>query len=70
MLAIIDSFEEDYCLIEIDGRIEPVQRALVDHAVKVGDVVDWDGHKWITNRKQTAARSQSIKKLMDDLWED
>lgn len=70
MLGIIDSFEEDYCLIEIDGRIEPVQRTIVHHAVKIGDVVDWDGQKWVTNQKQTAARTQSIKKLMDDLWED
>lgn len=70
MLAIIESFEEGYCLIEIDGRIQPIQRALVDHEVNVGDVVDWDGQKWVTNRMQTAARTQSIKKLMDDLWED
>ncbi|MNJ36168.1 hypothetical protein D3C77_309470 [compost metagenome] len=70
MLAIIDSFEGDYCIIEVDGVTQNINKSLVEKSAKVGDVVEWNGQKWITNRNQTIERSRSIKKLMDDLWED
>lgn len=70
MLAIIDSFEGDYCIIEIDGVTQDVSKSLVEKSAKVGDVVEWNGQKWITNQNKTIERSRSIKKLMDDLWED
>lgn len=70
MLAIIDSFEGDYCIIEIDGVTQDISKSLVEKSAKVGDVVEWNGQKWITNQNKTIERSRSIKKLMDDLWED
>lgn len=70
MLAIIDSFEEDYCIIEVDGVTKDVKKSLVDKSAKVGDVVKWNGYKWETDRHETLKRSRSIKKLMDALWED
>jgi hypothetical protein len=70
MVGIIDRFEEEYCVIEVDGLTRDVLRNIVETGAKTGDVVEWDGSKWIINQKLTQERSREIQKLMDDLWED
>lgn len=68
--GIVEGFEENFCKIEIDGKITDVPRHLVDPRTKSGDVVEWDGSCWISNHKATKQRSQYIKSLMDDVWAD
>lgn len=70
MFGIIDRFEEDYCIIEVDGHTRDILRNLVESTAKAGDVVDWDGSKWVTNQEMTHKRSKEIQTLMNDVWED
>lgn len=70
MLGIIDRFEEGYCIIEVDGHTRDILRYLVESTAKAGDVVEWDGSKWVTNQQMTHKRSKEIQTLMNDVWED
>lgn len=70
MIGIIDRFEEDYCIIEVDGRTRDIHRNLVEPTAKAGDIVEWDGSKWVTNQQMTHKRSKEIQTLMNDVWED
>ncbi|MNF11936.1 hypothetical protein D3C80_2132820 [compost metagenome] len=58
------------CIIEIDGKTRDFNRDTVDSSAKVGDVVEWNGTKWVVNHEQTVQRTKEIKDLMDQLWED
>lgn len=70
MKGIVDRFEEDYAVIEIDGQTQDVAKSIVDASVKVGDVVTLVNGIWKPNLIETKQREQHIKKLMDDVWED
>lgn len=70
VVGIIDRFEDEYCVIEVDGLTRDVIRHLVETGAKTGDVVEWDGSKWIINQQKTIERSKEIQTLMDDVWED
>jgi hypothetical protein len=45
-------------------------KAVVDANVKVGDIVGFFDGKWLTDEDATKSRSEEIKKLMDNAWED
>ncbi|WP_055107510.1 DUF3006 domain-containing protein [Paenibacillus ihumii] len=70
MTGIIEGFEGEYCIIEIDGKTRDVPRKLVNTGAKAGDVVEWDGSQWNTNLDRTRERSEYIKSLMNDVWDD
>ena len=70
MIGIVDRFEGDYAVIEIDGTLHDIERALVDQQVGPGDVVELIDERWVKNIEETKLRSVEIKKLMDDVWED
>lgn len=70
MIGIVDRFEGDYAVIEIDGTLHDIERALVDQQVGPGDVVELIDERWVKNIEKTKLRSVEIKKLMDDVWED
>ncbi|WP_160036829.1 DUF3006 domain-containing protein [Paenibacillus sp. An7] len=70
MKGIVDRFEGDYAIIEIDGQTHDVSKSIVDAFVKVGDVVTLVEGVWKPNPKETKQREKQIKMLMDDVWED
>ncbi|WP_169083275.1 DUF3006 domain-containing protein [Paenibacillus sp. PL91] len=70
MKGIVDRFEGDYAVIEIDGQTQDVSKKDVSASVKVGDVVVLVAGVWTTDTTETKQREQQIKKLMDDVWED
>lgn len=70
VVGIIEGFEGEYCIIEVDGKTRDVPRRLVNPGAKSGDVVEWDGSQWNTNIRQTKERSEYMKSLMDDVWDD
>lgn len=70
MRGIIEDFEENICIIEVEGTTRDCNRDLIDSSAKVGDVVEWNGTKWVVNHEQTVKRVKEIKDLMDQLWED
>jgi hypothetical protein len=68
--GIVDRYEGDLVVIEIDGVTKDYLKADVDPNFKVGDTVVFVEGKWLTDEEQTKNRSKQIKKLMDDVWED
>ncbi|MEC0243419.1 DUF3006 domain-containing protein [Paenibacillus dokdonensis] len=66
----VEGFEEEYCKIEIDGSVENIPKIKVASHVKRGDVVELNGDQWVPNPELTRTRSEEIKKMMDDVWED
>lgn len=70
MTGIIEGFEGEYCIIEVDGKTRDVPLKLVNADAKAGDVVEWDGSRWNTNLDRTRERSEYIKSLMNDVWDD
>ncbi|MGF7050327.1 AmiR/NasT family two-component response regulator [Paenibacillus sp. DS2015] len=70
MKGIVDRFEGDYVVIEIEGQTRDIDKSDVAVSVKVGDVVIFVAGVWKTDATETGQREQQIKKLMDDVWED
>ena len=70
MKGIIDRFEGDIVVIEIDGQTKDFPRSQVDDSAKQNDVVIFQDNRWIPNQAETEKRREKIRKLMDDVWED
>jgi uncharacterized cupin superfamily protein len=70
MKGIVDRFEGEFVVIEIEGEIKDVLKSDVDSNVKAGDSVNFVNGKWHCDEDKTKKRSNEIKKLMDDVWED
>lgn len=68
--GIIDRFEGDLVVIEVDGLTRDIAKTEVDPEVKVGDVVHLVDGKWQSDPHESKKRSEKIKKLMDGVWED
>jgi hypothetical protein len=67
--GVIDRFEGDKAVIEINGEAKDFDRMLLPKGAKVGDVLII-GDILTLDEKGTRARKKKIKSLMDDLWED
>jgi hydrogenase maturation factor len=70
MKGIIDHFEGDYAVIEVDGQTQDVSKLDISSTVKVGDVVLLVAGVWVSDITETEKREQQIKKLMNDVWKD
>lgn len=70
MKGIVDSFEGNLVVIEIDGQTQDINKNEVSAEVKVGDVVLFVSGKWVTDETETKQRESKIKQLMNDVWED
>ena len=70
MKGIIDRFEGDYAVIEVDGITRDVKRSEVDPEAAVNDAVILTDGIWKPDPAETEKRSGEIKDLVDQLWED
>ena len=70
MKGIVDRFEGDFVVIEIEGNTKDIPKKQVDPSVKVNDVVELVDGKWIVKEEETEKRKKEIKALMDSVWED
>ncbi|MCF6465891.1 DUF3006 domain-containing protein [Clostridium sp. Cult2] len=69
MKGIVDRFEEDKVLIEIesDGGILRFDKELFPHNLKEGDVVEYVDDKFIINDEETEERKKYINNLFNSL---
>lgn len=67
MKGVIDRFEGEFAIIEIDGEMKDINRSDVDAEAKEGDVVRLDNGVWKKDAAATEARSKSVKKRFDSL---
>ncbi|ASS66990.1 DUF3006 domain-containing protein [Paenibacillus sp. RUD330] len=70
MKGIVDRFEGEFVVIEINGVTKDFARSEVDSAVEPGDSVILIDGKWVTDDDETKSRVGVIKELMKDVWED
>ncbi|MEC2053913.1 DUF3006 domain-containing protein [Peribacillus psychrosaccharolyticus] len=70
MKGIVDRFEGEYAVIEVDGKTRDVKRNLFADSVRVSDVVILKNGKWERDSDETLKRKKEVKKLMDSVWED
>ncbi len=70
MKAIVEGFEGEFCILEIEGQPKDVPLQQMDGKAKTGDIVVWNGEKWLPDPELTADRTKEIGKLMDEVWED
>ena len=56
MKGIVDRFEGDFVVIEIEGNTKDVPKKQVDSSVKVNDVVELVDGKWIVKEEETEKR--------------
>lgn len=68
--GIVDRFEGEYVVIEIDSKTVDIKKSEVDQDVQVNDVVIFSNNKWITDSEATLSRKKHIKKLMESVFED
>jgi hypothetical protein len=68
--GIVDRFEGDIAVVEIEGKTHDFPKSLFPSEVKPGDIVVVDEEHIHIDKKQTEERKKDINKLMDELWED
>ncbi|MNI03844.1 hypothetical protein D3C73_567550 [compost metagenome] len=70
MRGIVEGFEGDNIIIEIEGVTKPFPKSDAHPDIRVGDVVECIDRQWVANKTKTEERSKEIKKLMNQVWED
>lgn len=67
--GIIDRFEEDLVVIEVDGVTRDFPRVVLPLDAKVGDSVLIDNGEIRLDQADTKQRKKEIQSLMDELFE-
>ncbi|MCR2822102.1 DUF3006 domain-containing protein [Lederbergia panacisoli] len=70
MRGIIDRFEGDWVVVEIDGDTVDFEKSLFPKEALAGDVVEINGDKVKILKAETDKLRKEIEELMDDVWED
>jgi hypothetical protein len=70
MNGIVDRFEGEIVVIEIDGVMQDFSKSIVEPSVQAGDSVNLIDGKWVTNKVETENRTKKIKELMNNIWKD
>lgn len=67
--AIIDRFEGDYAILEIEDLLSPIKRAAIPQDAKEGDVLTYADKQWQIDHEATAQLKQDTQALADEVWE-
>lgn len=71
MYAVIDRFEGDFAVVEMDDRsMIDIERVKIPRNAKEGDVLIIDDEKISVDHEETARRKAEIEKLMEGIWEE
>lgn len=70
MKGIIDRFEEELVVVEIDGEMKDFHKDLFPPEVVAGDVVEIEGNKVTVYKTETEVLRKEIENLMSEVWED
>jgi ribosomal protein L21E len=68
--GIIDRFEGNIVVVEIDGSTKDFPKMIFPIAAKTGDVVEIKGHKVTVLNSETDKLRKEIEDLMNEVWED
>ncbi len=70
MKAVIDRWEGEYAVLDIQGKMENVKKDQIPAGAREGDVLLKQGGQWIIDRKSSERRKEEIEHLADELWKD
>ena len=70
MEGIIDRFEEDKVILEIEEGILSFDRELFPDDIKEGDIVEYIDNKFIFKEEETKERKKHIDSLFKSLIDD
>jgi hypothetical protein len=70
MKGIIDRFEGDIAVVEIDGKTKDFPKSIFPKEAEVGDVIIIDGDKITVDKIATEKLRKEIEDLMNEVWED
>lgn len=68
--GIIDRFEDEYVIIEIEGENKVVKRSDIPREAKEGDILVFSRNTWIINKDAADQRRNNIDQLAKELWSD
>lgn len=69
MKGIIDRFEGNKVVVEIDGKTKDFDKNMFPRIARVGDVVEINNGKVSIHKKETEKLREEIEDLMDELFE-
>ena len=69
-MIILDRFEGDFAVVEDNGVMKNIPKALIDKKVTEGSVIIKKGDKYFLDEKNSAARRSKIAELQNSLFED
>lgn len=70
MKGIIDRFEGEYAVVEVEGTTKDILREHFPKNAKPGDVVIIEESKITIVKDQTKKLRKEIEDLMNEVWED
>jgi hypothetical protein len=70
MKGIIDRFEGDMVVVEIEGKTQDFPKSLFPKEIEVGDVVKLNGNKITIQKDETDKLRKEIADLMAEVWEE
>ncbi|RYI32034.1 DUF3006 domain-containing protein [Bacillus infantis] len=68
--GIIDRFEGDIAVIEVEGKTRDYNRDRIPKEAEVGDVLLFKGDKVEILKDDTDRLRNEIEELMEEVWED
>jgi hydrogenase maturation factor len=68
--GIIDRFEGNIAVVEIDGVTKNFNKDIFPKDATTGDVVEIDGDSVTVLNDETEKLRKEIEELMNDVWED
>lgn len=70
MRGIIDRFEGDFAVVELEGRqMKDIPKRDLAHGAKEGDVIFLVNGKYQVDQAETQQRKAEIAKLTENMWE-
>ncbi|MFD1708240.1 DUF3006 domain-containing protein [Siminovitchia sediminis] len=70
MKGIIDRYEGDWVVVEIDGETKDFKKTIFPEEAAVGDVVEIKGNQVTVLKDETEKLRKEINDLMNEVWED
>lgn len=67
-MIILERFEDDTAVLEIDGEIKKIDRSKISDSVSEGDVLIEKDGIFMADRENTEKRRKEILKLQNSLW--
>jgi hypothetical protein len=70
MKVIIDRFEGEFAVLEVDNEYKTVPRAMLPAQAREGDVLVSGKGEWRLDLEATRKRREKIEKSAGELWQD